>query len=58
MHLKISPNDYVNYKTDDGKCSRCRKEIREDEVPLRLWSLLDPNIMMTYCESCNEEVLK
>lgn len=57
MQVKIKPSDHVNYMTSDEKCSRCRREIREDEVPLRLWSQKDSNYMWIYCEDCTDEIL-
>lgn len=57
MEADIKESDHVNYMTSDEKCSRCRKDIDEDEVPLRLWAQ-DPNYMWIYCESCMNDVLQ
>ena len=51
IHVAVLNSDHVNHKTSDGKCSRCRQPIREDEVPLKLWCGV-PNDMWVYCEIC------
>jgi len=53
----LKETDVVAYKTWDGRCSRCRREIREEEVPLHLWDEKDHNIMWTFCEDCSPEVM-
>lgn len=56
LQANIKESDHVNYLISDEKCSRCRADIREDEVPLRLWAK-DPNYMWIYCEKCTPEVI-
>ncbi len=57
MKANILPTDRLYYQTREEKCSRCGREFREDEVPLRLWFECDPNFMYAYCEKCMEKVL-
>ena len=57
MMAKILDTDHVYHMTSEDKCSRCRREFREDEVPLHLWPESDPNYMYSYCEKCSGEVL-
>lgn len=57
IKVNILPTDHVNYKTSDEKCSRCRRPLREDEVPLRFWPESDTNYMLIYCEDCCGDVL-
>lgn len=57
MEVNIKESDHANYMTSDEKCSRCRKDIDEGEVPLRLWAQ-DPNYMWIYCELCINDVLQ
>ena len=57
MKVNIAPDDHINYMTSDNKCSRCRRDIQDDEVPLRLWPESDTNFMYVYCEECSSNVL-
>jgi hypothetical protein len=47
----VQAADHWHRRTDDGTCSRCRREVPDQDVPLRVWS---PNgqDMLTYCERC------
>ena len=36
----------------DETCSRCRRAIPEDEIPLLLWLPPDQTRMLAYCERC------
>ena len=56
LQIDIKPTHHVNYKTSDGKCSRCRRTIQDEEVPLLIW-LYDPNRMLIYCDDCTDKVL-
>jgi len=48
----ILPNDHWHRGTNDGTCSRCRREARwGDGVPVMLWKN-DGNDMLIYCEAC------
>ena len=47
----ILPDDSWHILTSDNTCSRCHTEIREDEVPLMIWSGNGHN-MLCYCERC------
>lgn len=57
IKANILPTDFVHYMTSDDTCSRCRRAIDEDEVPLRFWPASDTNKMLVYCEACSDEVL-
>lgn len=48
----IQTTDHVHIDTNDGTCSRCRKAIGEDEVPLMLWSRGGRD-MLIYCNDCD-----
>ena len=47
----ILPTDFVHCPGYDQTCSRCRKPISEDEIPLLLW-LGDGDRMLSYCGEC------
>ena len=47
----ILPDDHWHILISDDTCSRCRKPIPEDQVPLMLWSG-DGSRMLSYCETC------
>lgn len=47
----IKPTDHWHIKTNDNTCSRCRKPVPDDEVPLMLWANGD-NDMLIYCQEC------
>lgn len=47
----IKPTDHWHVRTNDDTCSRCRKEVPEEDVPLLLWSQ-DGENMLIYCEAC------
>lgn len=47
----VRPTDHVHRITNDDTCSRCRKPVPEDEVPLMLWVNGDED-MLIYCQAC------
>jgi hypothetical protein len=47
----LLPTDYVHVHTNDGTCSRCRREIDDGEVPLMLW-IGDGERMLIFCWDC------
>lgn len=47
----IKPTDYMHENTNDGTCSRCRKAVREEQVPIILWADGGGD-MWIYCEDC------
>jgi hypothetical protein len=47
----IKTTDHWHRKTNDRTCSRCRREVPEDDVPLMVWSP-DGHDMLIYCERC------
>jgi hypothetical protein len=47
----VLPNDHWHRGTNDGTCSRCRREVSDEDVPLMLWSKNGKN-MLIYCETC------
>jgi hypothetical protein len=47
----IRPGDFVHVETNDGTCSRCRRRILEDEVPLMLWDRTG-RLLWIYCDDC------
>ncbi len=57
MEAKIMGTDVWYYLTSEEKCSRCRRDFREDECPLRFWKEDDADYMLAYCEDCSPEVL-
>ncbi len=48
----ILPSDHIHVIANDDTCSRCRRAIREDEVPLRCWGGRDGAFMWIYCDDC------
>lgn len=48
----IRASDHLHVGTNDDTCSRCRRAIREDEVPLMLW-VNGGNDMYIYCNDCD-----
>ncbi len=56
IHIDILESDHVNHDTSDELCSRCRNPVKEDEIPLRVWSH-DGKDMWIYCPPCRDEVL-
>ena len=48
----IRVNDHLHVGTYDETCSRCRRAIREDEVPLMLW-INQAHDMYAYCTDCD-----
>jgi hypothetical protein len=46
----ILATDHIHVKTNDGTCSRCRKVVPDDEVPLMFW--LSGENMLIYCGTC------
>jgi hypothetical protein len=47
----VLPNDHWHRGTNDRTCSRCRREVPDEDVPLMLWSE-DGEDMLIYCEAC------
>ncbi len=47
----ILATDHWHRKTQDGTCSRCRRPLPEQDVPLMLWSESGDD-MLIYCERC------
>lgn len=47
----IKHDDHWHIGIDDGTCSRCRKPVPDNNVPLRLFSP-DGNDQLVYCEPC------
>jgi hypothetical protein len=45
----IRATDHWHVLTNDGTCSRCRREVPDGEVPLLLWRGSD---LLIYCERC------
>lgn len=48
----ILRTDFCHVDTFDETCSRCRKAIPEDDVPLLLW-IGKGKDMYAYCRDCN-----
>lgn len=49
----ILATDHVHRKTNDRTCSRCRKLVPDEEVPLMFWLNGDPRgYMLIYCGDC------
>jgi hypothetical protein len=51
----IKPTDHWHIRLNDGTCSRCRKEVPDDDVPLMLFGAADNEgdcDMLIYCEAC------
>lgn len=46
-----------HYITSDDTCSRCRRKIADDEIPLRFWPKSDRNYMLIYCDACIGHVM-
>ena len=47
----IKPTDRWHHIVSDNTCSRCRAEIKFDEVPVLLWT--DDGLdLLIYCEAC------
>ena len=57
IKVNISIFDHVHYKTSDETCSRCRRKLLEDEVPLRFWPESNTDYMLIYCEDCSPDLL-
>jgi len=49
----ITASDHCHEKTNDNTCSRCRRKIHDDEVPILLWSQKDNNRMWIFCNDCD-----
>jgi len=47
----ILATDHWHIKTQDGTCSRCRRPLPEEDVPLMVWSESRDD-MLIYCERC------
>ncbi len=47
----LRSTDHWHRGINDGTCSRCRREVPDDEVPLMFWSP-DGEDMLIYCELC------
>jgi hypothetical protein len=48
----IKPTDHWHIKTNDDTCSRCRKEVPDEHVPLMLFRGQHGEDMLIYCEDC------
>lgn len=48
----IKPTDHRHHIINDGTCSRCRRSLREDDVPLMCWIGEGGADMLIYCEDC------
>lgn len=48
----ILPADHVHWLKHDNTCSRCRKVVPDDEVPLLMWVGKNADDMLIYCEGC------
>lgn len=46
----ILATDHVHRMTNDGTCSRCRKRVPDEEVPVMFW--LSGDDMLIYCGDC------
>ena len=61
ISIDIQPTDFKHIGHYDETCSRCRRKIREEEVPLLLWTDDNPegdkSIMWSYCEDCSEKII-
>ena len=38
------------------RCSRCKREIRDEEVPFLAWAQDDRNVMWVICDDCTEDI--
>lgn len=47
----IRSTDHWHRMTNDGTCSRCRREVPDDEVPLMFW-FQNGHDMLIYCALC------
>jgi hypothetical protein len=47
----ILPTDFRHFVTNDGSCSRCRKLVPEEQVPIIAW-MHGGNTMLIYCDTC------
>lgn len=47
----IKTTDHWHRGTNDNTCSRCRKDVPEEDVPLMLWAN-DGEDMLIYCGEC------
>ena len=48
----IRETDHAHVVTSDETCNRCRRPLREDEVPLRCWEG-DGTVMWIRCSDCS-----
>lgn len=48
----IRASDHAHVGTSDESCSRCRRPLREDEVPLRCREG-DGTVMWIWCDDCS-----
>jgi hypothetical protein len=51
--LMILSTDFIHHETNDGTCSRCRRQIEEGEVPIMLWPD-NSSDMLIYCDDCEK----
>ena len=67
LKVNVLPTDKIYYMTSENICSRCRRKLREDEVPLMFWP--EPpegerytdhgrDWLLIYCNDCIEGVLQ
>ena len=55
--LDIRKTDYLHYITSDETCSRCRRKIPDEDIPLRFWPRENRNYMLIYCDDCIDSVV-
>lgn len=48
----VRSTDFVHRVTNDSTCSRCRKVVPDEEVPVLIWFGDDGEDMLIYCEGC------
>ncbi len=48
----ILATDHIHAPAYDETCSRCRRPIPDEEVPLLLWLPPDQVGMLAYCDRC------
>jgi hypothetical protein len=48
----VLPTDHIHRTTNDRTCSRCRKPVPEEEVPIMLWIGASGDDLLIYCGAC------
>lgn len=54
MKFQVKATDHEYFETSEERCSRCRNDIGEEEVPLLLWRQSDSRYMYIFCEECTK----